>query len=713
MSPKLSLKYSHNIIDHLGLKLYQNKPTNVLAELVSNSYDADAENVNISLDDNEIFVIDDGLGMTHNDIVSKYLVIGKPKRKKDKLNETSLLKQRKFMGRKGIGKLAPFGIARKVSVITLSKTEQKINWFSINLDELLKETENSDGEIESYSPDIIIDNLTSLDEVKESLKQQFEIENKPKFDELIPLFDKFKDYVENSKSGTMIILNDLTVKRKVSDNVLLKSMGRRFTVTLLKNDFTLTINDEEISEKIALPEFEFRFPNEGYKEEIINVNGINRYVKHWCGFVGKAQWSQDESGVGIYAHGKIAQDRPFVFGSKGTEISTRYMYAVIEADWIDELPTELISTDRTSINWEEDETSDFYEWGKGLVRKWVNDFQKGKRDKIKDEIAKKLNRPDLPKITAVEKNSINEIVCGMSAKIINDDELQDEVIAKLTSAWLHEPSRSMINKLWDQLKNNENNHEEFIKILHDINEHLVPESLSVSMVTAQKIYALSKLHQLSANGIEEELQVLLEFFPWIINSDEKSYTSNQSLKEFAKKASIQEQLNAHGSTKVELKNQPDEGTRPDFAFFSTENDNDIIVVELKSPQVTLEHGNLNQLQTYMNWIKDRYTKSNVTGYLIGSNAQAIRNTDPSIRVMDWNTLCVESRHTYVEQLSALLKGASNIADPSRVVKIFEFAGIEAQELLRKMSRSNEDFNIFIQTVENEIARKKSRKGIEK
>ena len=36
----LELRFSHNIIEHLGLKLYQNKPTNVLAELVSNSWDA-------------------------------------------------------------------------------------------------------------------------------------------------------------------------------------------------------------------------------------------------------------------------------------------------------------------------------------------------------------------------------------------------------------------------------------------------------------------------------------------------------------------------------------------------------------------------------------------------------------------------------------------------------------------------------------------------
>ena len=45
----LVLKFDHNVIEHLGLKLYQNRPTNVIAEMVSNSWDADAARVWIDL----------------------------------------------------------------------------------------------------------------------------------------------------------------------------------------------------------------------------------------------------------------------------------------------------------------------------------------------------------------------------------------------------------------------------------------------------------------------------------------------------------------------------------------------------------------------------------------------------------------------------------------------------------------------------------------
>ncbi|HHQ1432580.1 TPA: ATP-binding protein, partial [Acinetobacter baumannii] len=74
------LKYSHNIIEHLGLKLYQNKPTNVIAELVSNSWDAMAKNVYIDLVSSSgspigIIVTDDGQGMNNAEIINNWLVI--------------------------------------------------------------------------------------------------------------------------------------------------------------------------------------------------------------------------------------------------------------------------------------------------------------------------------------------------------------------------------------------------------------------------------------------------------------------------------------------------------------------------------------------------------------------------------------------------------------------------------------------------------------
>lgn len=78
------LKYSHNIIEHLGLKLYQNKPTNVIAELVSNSWDANANNSWIDIISQNgspiaILATDNGDGMSEAEIINNWLIIAKKK----------------------------------------------------------------------------------------------------------------------------------------------------------------------------------------------------------------------------------------------------------------------------------------------------------------------------------------------------------------------------------------------------------------------------------------------------------------------------------------------------------------------------------------------------------------------------------------------------------------------------------------------------------
>lgn len=119
----LVLRFSHNIIEHLGLKLYQNRPTNVVAELVSNAWDAGAHQVWIGThtiplagDGRFISVIDDGAGMTLRSLAQNYLVIGLAKDRSG-----TRLGGRYPMGRKGIGKLAPFGIAGQVDVCTVAR----------------------------------------------------------------------------------------------------------------------------------------------------------------------------------------------------------------------------------------------------------------------------------------------------------------------------------------------------------------------------------------------------------------------------------------------------------------------------------------------------------------------------------------------------------------------------------------------------------------
>ena len=80
---RLMMTFSPNTIEHLGIRMYSTLPP-VLAELIANSYDADASLVEISLIDDqenkEIVISDNGHGMSFNDINDKFLCIGRNRR---------------------------------------------------------------------------------------------------------------------------------------------------------------------------------------------------------------------------------------------------------------------------------------------------------------------------------------------------------------------------------------------------------------------------------------------------------------------------------------------------------------------------------------------------------------------------------------------------------------------------------------------------------
>lgn len=111
-------RFSPRILDNLGVSAY-NSVAKCLVELAANAYDADATSIHVRLpdviDDNSVIeVLDDGNGMLSEDLREKYLFIGRNRRSEGQVTP----KGRQIIGSKGIGKLAGFGIASRINLIT-------------------------------------------------------------------------------------------------------------------------------------------------------------------------------------------------------------------------------------------------------------------------------------------------------------------------------------------------------------------------------------------------------------------------------------------------------------------------------------------------------------------------------------------------------------------------------------------------------------------
>lgn len=119
MSKEYKIHIDPRILELLGPNLYTNIYY-VLAELIANAYDADAKNVYIFANKDDIRVEDDGHGMSYKKgDITKYLDVAAESRTTEEESLTRSRKRRK-MGRKGVGKLAALSVSENVDVMTIA-----------------------------------------------------------------------------------------------------------------------------------------------------------------------------------------------------------------------------------------------------------------------------------------------------------------------------------------------------------------------------------------------------------------------------------------------------------------------------------------------------------------------------------------------------------------------------------------------------------------
>lgn len=344
---KLQLKFDPRTIEHLGIKMYSQLPY-ALAELVANAYDAGASCAHIFLYDNEpdnkkIIISDDGEGMSYEEVRDNFLVIGRKRRDTDESRTNS--KGRKITGKKGLGKLALFGIGKVITIETSRAGESKKTIFMLDWDDILNESSGI------YHP-----------------------------------IEWRIDKEDINEKGTKIVLSKLSrvtafdlMSTAVSLSKLFNWFDSDFNVTMSKND----------DEQVVLTR-EMRYA-EIDKEFIWNIEDIvselktdYRYKSELKGTIisSKKPMRQDLRGITLYVNGRLA-NVPGFFGVSEAGHTFSYISGWIDADYLDEFDKDLISTDRQSISWDLPEAEELQKCLQSIVRFLVKDWS-GKRKKVKE-----------------------------------------------------------------------------------------------------------------------------------------------------------------------------------------------------------------------------------------------------------------------------------------------------------------------------------------
>lgn len=521
------MRISRMTVDKLGVRLYD-RVSAVVAELVANAYDADAENVlvrvplrsllarrspktgQIEEGGYSIEVKDDGHGMTPSEASDNFLWVGKDRRIEQGKSSRKL--NRPVMGRKGIGKLAPFGICKIIEVISAGgdRTDKGyiVSHFIMDYDRILKP---SDDPVEI---------------------------DKGEFD---------RTYRE--EPGTTVRLKNFLPKRVPDQTTFHRQLAVRFG--LPQTEFRIKVEDTRNPEEnppLEIGGFDIplmentRVDLSEYPVEV--SKGKNLPVTGWMGLAKEAYKNEELAGVRIYARGKIVAttrdfERPAGFTGEFTLRS--YLVGEIYAEWLDEDDGEdLITTDRQDILWESDYGRALRDWGAGRIKAIGAASREPRRNRVQHlfmEVARLEEKAQARFADRVV--SFTAVKLGQQiGRLAAEDELQDkEYVDDLTEVILSVAPHKALMEAFGEFRQRALGQEGGVEELIDLfSKTRIAEMASYALIARERVEAIRRLQQVinDDQSTEPDLQKVIAEAPWLIEATWNPITVNQGLKLFAR-----------------------------------------------------------------------------------------------------------------------------------------------------------------------------------
>lgn len=620
MKKKYKMTISRLTVDKLGVKLYD-RVSAVIAEIIANSYDADATEVEVRapmgawLATKEkgvvrdsgyvIEVQDNGMGMVPDEVNPFYLTVGAERR--SDLNRGSISKKfrRKVMGRKGVGKLAPFGVCQKIEIITAGgkKTKGKDKngrirngyvtaHFILDKSKILKDTDTSYYPVMGRLNETIatkrgtLVRLTEFDRRHVPQIDSFERQLAQRFGIVAPnwqisLVDTLRPADEPDR---LRIVGDFAIDRMKDTEIRLKEVK----TSKGQQQYKVLGPDGK-----ALADLTAGFEHDGV---FYPVTGWIAYSKHPY---------RDElmAGVRIYCRRKIAA-KTHIFNMKagftGEYDIRSYLVGELCADWLDE-GEDLIRTDRQDILWSHDLGQAFEQWGQSLIKR-IGIMTRGPKRKKAWEFFEDISKINdivqiaFPRDDQIEiRNNTIEIAKAI-AQTTREDELQDKkhVESLVGLSLLLGPHITLDRKLREAAETQEDALSVITNILKTAR---IAELAGFGKIAEDRIKVIKRIQILKGDPktLEGAFQCLISEAPWLIDPQWAPITANQSFATL--KQEFKEYYKRETGKSIELDDFSDPKKRCDFVLATQENF--IQLIEIKKPGHGFTNDEMVRLNNYI------------------------------------------------------------------------------------------------------------------
>jgi len=558
----LTIKFTGRFIELLGQQMYGG-PVPAVAELIANAWDADSPSVEVSIPEDptelgaEIVVRDSGRGMSFEELDNFYLAIGYERRKRGDKS----LGGRVVMGRKGIGKLAGFGIAEDI-VVRSVKDKHVVELVLIYSD--LREREALQG----Y--------------------------------QLQPTEDADCD----EENGVKVSFRRLKLKRRINIDSFRQSMARRFA--LRTEQMAIKINGEHLK-KDAL-NLEFREPADGWKEKSIPNIGEVRY---WYGFLKEPISDPELRGFSVFARGRVAQTTPFAFNLSGGisgQVGLEYLTGQVQADFLDGIE-DCVATDRQSVNWQFDTAKALESWGQELVKAACRDW-KNRRKKGKDEMFRHDYSEFNDRIAGLPQQEKEDVLSALE-RIADLEVVSKEDFKVIAGSLLEGVERESVKRVIRRI--NETREDALDELLAAIKEWDVISAVSTAEVVAGRIEILRKFRIHIDERLPEkagktrlDMQSFVKNYPWLLGHDYERLTAADFHHEHGVDKWIKEELLEVDQESQNKRSDEREGRR--FDLLCIKDDARIMILELMRPGEPADFDHVMRLQRYVTRVKAAITE---------------------------------------------------------------------------------------------------------